>query len=87
MMREDTTVVMDIPPKETFKKFVARWYGYNSCSYSEYADSIFKQRVKGSVYVERYNNNGHCTIFGTEETVGNGFIKYSATFVNRLGEI
>lgn len=85
-MRENITVVMDIPPKETFKKFVARWYGYNSCNWSEYAYKIFHVRTGGSVYVERYTN-GHCTIFGTEETVGNGFIKYSATFVNRLGEI
>ena len=77
---------MDIPPKETFKKFVARWYGYNSCSHSEYAENIFKNQTKGSVYIERYNN-GHCTIFGTEETNGNGYIKYSSTFVNNLGEI
>lgn len=85
-MREDTYVVMDIPPKETFKKFVARWYGYNSCNYSEYAESIFKTHVDGSVYIERYTN-GHCVIFGTEKTVGKNCIKYSATFVNKLGEI
>lgn len=85
-MREGVKVIMDIPPRETFKKFVARWYGYNSCNYSDYAHSIFNNNVKGSVYIERYNN-GHCTIFGTEETVGNGYIKYSSTFVNRLGEI
>ena len=77
---------MDIPPRETFKKFVARWYGYNSCSWSEYAESIFKNHTEGSVYIERYTN-GHCTIFGTEVTYGNDYIQYSSTFVNNLGEI
>lgn len=42
--------------------------------------------MDGSIFVQSYNN-GHCVIYGTEETVGNGFIKYSATFVNNLGEI
>lgn len=77
---------MDIPPKETFKKFVARWYGYNSCNWSNYAENVFEKQIEGGVYIERYNN-GHCTIFGTEETTGKNFIKYSATFVNNLGEI
>lgn len=85
-MREDTYVVMDIPPKETFKKFVARWYGYNSCNWTNYAESIFNNQTEGGLYVEKHTN-GHCIIFGTEETEGSGFIKYSATFVNRLGEI
>ena len=85
-MREDTTVVMDIPPKETFKKFVARWYGYNSCNWSDFAESIFKNWTEGSVFINNYSN-GLCTIFGTEETDGTNFIKYSSTFVNKLGEI
>ncbi len=85
-MREDIKVVMDIPPRETFKKFVARWYGYNSCNYTDYARNIFNGTSKGSVYIERYNN-GHCVIFGTEFITGYNYIKYSSTFVNNLGEI
>ena len=85
-MREQVKVIMDIPPKETFKKFVARWYGYNSCNHSDYADSIFYNHVKGSVFINSYSN-GHCTVFGTEVTSGTNFIKYSSTFVNNLGEI
>lgn len=85
-MREQVKVIMDVPPRETLKKFVARWYGYNSCGWSDYAKNIFNSQTKGSIYVERYRN-GHCTIFGTEETAGTNFIKYSSTFVNNLGEI
>ena len=85
-MREYVKVIMDIPPRETFKKFVARWYGYNSCAWTDYAFNIFNNFDKGSIYVEIYTN-GHCTIFGTEETDGTNFIKYSSTFVNNLGEI
>ena len=77
---------MDIPPKETFKKFVARWYGYNSCNWTDYANNIFHRVHKGSIYIEKHTN-GHCIIFGSEETEGTNFIKYSATFVNNLGEI
>lgn len=77
---------MDIPPRETFDEFVKRWYGYASCSHSEYARKVFHNLTKGSIFVTSYGAR-HCTIFGTEETAGKNFIKYSATFVNNLGEI
>lgn len=85
-MRERIRVIIDIPPRETLKKFVKRWYGYDSCNYSDYAKSVFDKRTKGSIYVERYRE-GHCTIFGTEETTGTNFIKYSSTFTKNLGKI
>lgn len=85
-MRENITVVMDIPPRETFKKFVARWYGYNSCNWSAFAERVFNKQSEGSLFITRCTS-GHCTIYGLEETKGDGFIKYSSTFVNKLGEI
>lgn len=85
-MREDTYVVMDIPPKETLKNFVKRWYGYDSCNWSEYADTIFKNKDIGSVYVDSYTE-GHCIVWGDEDITGKNCIKYSATIVNNLGEI
>lgn len=77
---------MDIPPKESGGEFVKRWYGYDNYEWTVYAENIFNKHNEGSVYVETYNNV-RCTIWGTEETTGKNFIKYSATFIKNLGEI
>lgn len=85
-MRERMHVVMDRLPKETLKEFVARWYGYNSCSWSDYAMEIFNNDKRGGIFIKSHNYE-HCVIFGTSVTARKCCIKYSETFVKNLGEI
>ena len=85
-MRESIEVEMDIPPKESIKKFIARWYGYNSCKCSCYAKDVFHGVTKGRIYITEYHD-GFCEVFGTPHQHYKNSIKYSATFIKNLGEI
>lgn len=85
-MRESIEVEMDIPPKESIKKFIARWYRYNSCRYSDYAKDIFNGETKGRIFINEYHD-GFCEVFGTDHQYRKNSIKYSATFIKNLGEI